>query len=212
MRVMPSTALNILMAGVMTPSPTSREMPTNVKSVTPTAERLVFRKGRRRLLRTIVPPSPFDPRLMANQAYSTETRIVRVHMTRERTPITLSCVGFARRKMTVSVYMGLVPMSPNTRPRERISPLTPSCLVSPVCITVHRSRQSGLIRIVTLQTKKMQLFCASGVRLKGKRTLASENSAPIHLLPRRNEAAVIRQRGMSPAFRLRHEKPRHSSP
>ena len=54
-------------------------------------------------LSTMVPPSPLRPRLMASQAYSTETRMVRVQTTSERIPSTLSGVGLVRAKMTVRV-------------------------------------------------------------------------------------------------------------
>jgi hypothetical protein len=40
----------------------------------------------------------------------------------ESTPITFSRVGFVRRIMTVRVYIGLVPMSPNTKPRDFMVP------------------------------------------------------------------------------------------
>jgi hypothetical protein len=72
----------------------------------------------------MVPPSPFFPRLMASHAYSTVTSITSVQTISERIPITLCGVGFVSKKMTVRVYMGLVPMSPNTRPRDFIMPLT----------------------------------------------------------------------------------------
>jgi hypothetical protein len=38
--------------------------------------------------------------------------------------MTLYSVGLISRKMTVRVYMGLVPISPNTSPRDFIIPLT----------------------------------------------------------------------------------------
>jgi hypothetical protein len=50
--------------------------------------------------------------------------MISVQIISERTPMTWSAVGFVSRKMTVRVYMGLVPMSPNTRPRDLIIPLT----------------------------------------------------------------------------------------
>jgi hypothetical protein len=42
---------------------------------------------------------------------------------RERTPIVLSTVGFIKRRITVRVYMGLVPMLPKTRPKDLTMPL-----------------------------------------------------------------------------------------
>lgn len=50
-------------------------------------------------LSTIVPPSPFSLRLMASHAYSTLTRIMRAHVTSDRTHITLSGVGLRRRNI-----------------------------------------------------------------------------------------------------------------
>jgi hypothetical protein len=42
---------------------------------------------------------------------------------RERTPIILSTVGFIKRRITVRVYIGLVPMLPKTRPKDFTMPL-----------------------------------------------------------------------------------------
>ncbi len=100
---MPSTALRILIAGVMTPSPTNSEIPIKVRMVINTAGLLFFRYGKSIFLSTIVPPSPFSPRLMASQPYSTETRIISVQTISESTPITFSYVGFKRIKITVRV-------------------------------------------------------------------------------------------------------------
>lgn len=70
----------------------------------------------------IVPPSPFLLRLMASHAYSTVTSITSVQTIRERTPMIFASVGFVRRKITVRVYMGLVPISPKTSPRDFMIP------------------------------------------------------------------------------------------
>jgi hypothetical protein len=61
---------------------------------------------------------------MASQAYSIFTSMINVQTIRDKTPMTLYSVGLISRKMTVSVYMGLVPISPNTSPRDLIIPLT----------------------------------------------------------------------------------------
>jgi len=45
----------------------------------------------------------FSPRLIASHPYSIETSIVNVQTMRERTPITLSYVGFSKRNITVKV-------------------------------------------------------------------------------------------------------------
>jgi hypothetical protein len=39
-------------------------------------------------------------------------------------------VGFVKRKITVKVYIGLVPISPKTRPRDFIKPFTGDSLLS----------------------------------------------------------------------------------
>ncbi len=118
----PSTALIILMAGVIIPSPIKRDMPTKESRVTNAICLPDFRRGTRSSLSTIIPPSPFLPRLVASHAYLTVTSTTNVQTIRERTPITFSCVGFVRRNITVSVYIGLVPMSPKTRPSDFITP------------------------------------------------------------------------------------------
>jgi hypothetical protein len=41
----------------------------------------------------------------------------------------LSSVGFVRRKITVKVYMGLVPISPKTRPKDLTMPVAVSFLI-----------------------------------------------------------------------------------
>jgi hypothetical protein len=62
-------------------------------------------------------------RLMASQAYSISTSMINVQTIRDKTPLTLYSVGLIRRKMTVRVYIGLVPISPNTSPMDLIIPL-----------------------------------------------------------------------------------------
>ena len=71
-------------------------------------------------LRTIVPPSPFLLMLVASHAYSTVTWVIIVHTISERIPITFVSVCFIKRKIIVKVYIGLVPISPNTIPRDFI--------------------------------------------------------------------------------------------
>src|SRR4030042_5956067 len=120
----PSTALRILIDGVITPSPMRSDIPIKEKNVTNDICRPDFNKGTRISFKTIVPPSPLFPRLIASQAYSIFTSMINVQTIRDETPMTLYSVGLIRRKMTVSVYIGLVPISPNTRPRDLIIPLT----------------------------------------------------------------------------------------
>jgi hypothetical protein len=48
--------------------------------------------------------------------------MVRVQNMRERIPITFWGVGGIRRKIAVSVYMGLVPISPKTSPMDLTTP------------------------------------------------------------------------------------------
>jgi len=115
-RVKPSTALSILIAGVITPSPKSRDIPMKERRETNPTCLLDFNKGISISRRTMVPPSPFWPRLIASHAYSTVTTIIRVQIIRERIPITWAKVGGVNRKITVRVYMGLVPISPKTSP------------------------------------------------------------------------------------------------
>ena len=102
-RRMPSTALRMLIAGVMTPSPTRRDMPIKVSMLINTAPLPFLRSLVSTPHNTIVPPSPFSLRLMASHAYSTVTRMMSVHIMRERTPMTLSVVGLRKRKITVRV-------------------------------------------------------------------------------------------------------------
>ena len=123
----PSTALSMLMAGVITPSPIRREIPTIEIIRTMPALLLEERRDVSISFKTIVPPSPLLLRLMASHAYCTVTRVKSVQTIKDRTPITLSCVGFRRRNTTVTVYIGLVPMSPKTRPRDLIMPFACDC-------------------------------------------------------------------------------------
>jgi len=99
----PSTADMILMAGVITPSPKSSDTPRNERNPAKASRRPDFNSLIRISLRTISPPCPFFPRLMANQAYSPVTRMVMVQKTRERMPNTFSWVGLVRAKITVRV-------------------------------------------------------------------------------------------------------------
>ena len=97
-RSMPSTALRILMAGVMTPSPMMSEMPMNESMVTTVACLPDLRSGTRSSRSTMVPPSPRLPRLMASQAYSTVTRMMSVQTMRDRTPIDVVLGAHDRRQ------------------------------------------------------------------------------------------------------------------
>jgi len=102
-RSVPSTALSMLIAGVITPSPTRRDIPMKERNVTKTVFFRDLKKEVSNSFRTMVPPSPFCPRPMASHAYSMVTSIVRVQKMRERTPIMFCSVGFVRRKTTVNV-------------------------------------------------------------------------------------------------------------
>ena len=103
MRRIPSTAERMLIAGVMTPSPIKREIPTIASRDTKATWFPDFSRGRRISLSTIVPPSPFLPRCIARYVYSIVTRMVSVQMIRERMPMILSGVGGMRRKIAVRV-------------------------------------------------------------------------------------------------------------
>ena len=74
------------------------EMPIKVRKVTNAVFRADLSKGTRISLRTMVPPSPFLPRLMASHAYATVTSITRVQTISERMPITFASVGFVLSK------------------------------------------------------------------------------------------------------------------
>ena len=78
------------MAGVMTPSPSSRDTPMNVRIPAKEMARADLRWESRISRSTISPPCPLRDRLVASQAYSTVTRIVRVQKTSESIPRTLS--------------------------------------------------------------------------------------------------------------------------
>jgi hypothetical protein len=60
---------------------------------------------------------------MASHAYCTVTRVNSVQTIKDTTPRMLSFVELRNRNITVTVYMGLVPMSPKTRPSALIIPL-----------------------------------------------------------------------------------------
>ena len=70
-------------------------------------------------------PSPFLLGLMASHAYCTGSRVKSVQTIKDRTPITLSCVGFRRRNTTVTVYnRACADILRKTRPeRDLIIPL-----------------------------------------------------------------------------------------
>ncbi|OPY35193.1 MAG: hypothetical protein A4E34_00870 [Methanoregula sp. PtaU1.Bin006] len=61
----PSTAERMLMAGVMTPSPMKREIPTIARKEIRATWLPDLRRGSSVSLRTMVPPSPFFPMCMA---------------------------------------------------------------------------------------------------------------------------------------------------
>ena len=90
MSTAPSTALNMLIAGVITPSPMRSEMPMKDKSETKRTLLLDFSAETRISRKTIVPPSPLLLRFMAIHEYWTVTRATRVQMISDSTPITLS--------------------------------------------------------------------------------------------------------------------------
>ena len=117
----PSTALRILTAGVRTPSPKSSEIPINVRNVTSDICFLLFSIGTSSSFKTIVPPSPFLPRLIASQAYSTKTKIIKVQTTKDAIPMILSRSAGTSQKIAGKAYKGLVPMSPNTTPKDFIA-------------------------------------------------------------------------------------------
>ena len=102
MRTIPSTAESMLMAGVMTPSPMKRAIPTMASRETKAIWVRDFSIGSRISRSTIVPPSPFVPRCMARYVYWTVTSMVRVQRISESIPRTFSGVGGMMKKIAVS--------------------------------------------------------------------------------------------------------------
>ena len=74
------------MAGVMTPSPSSSETPRKERNPAKARIRPFLKSLMMISRRTISPPWPFLPRLMASQAYSAVTRMVMVQKTSDRMP------------------------------------------------------------------------------------------------------------------------------
>ncbi len=102
MRVAPSTAERMLIAGVITPSPMKSAIPMIASRDTSAILRPDFSIGSRISLSTIVPPSPFFPSCMARYVYWTVTSVVIVQMISESIPRILSGDGGMIRKMAAS--------------------------------------------------------------------------------------------------------------
>ncbi|OQA13409.1 MAG: hypothetical protein BWY64_03645 [bacterium ADurb.Bin363] len=135
----------MVIAGVITPSPIRRDTPIKVRKVIKAICLVDFSLLTSISFKTIVPPSPFLPRLMASHAYSIETSMVRVQKISDSTPIIFFSVGCMIRKIAVRVYIGLVPMSPNTIPRDFITLLISFIYFRYLLIRYRRNRSSEFV-------------------------------------------------------------------
>ncbi len=119
---MPSTALKTEMAGVIMPSPYSRQAAKSPRAMTPSPRRLPEGAPcpRIRAVRAITPPSPWLSARKTNTMYFRPTIMTSAQNIKERMPITLiwlTAIPYSPWKHSRMAYIGLVPISPKTTPR-----------------------------------------------------------------------------------------------